>query len=117
MEANELRIGNWVKCSEIVDVDKTREISCWDFGTYLSTDPEYYIPIPLTEEWLRSFGFVNGTTEKLKEVTHASIQYSAIEKMYHLYLGHHSLSVYLKYVHQLQNLYFALTGEELTIKQ
>lgn len=31
--------------------------------------------------------------------------------------GIHKIGVYIKHLHQLQNLFFALTGEELTIKE
>lgn len=76
------------------------------------------MPIPLTHEWLERFGYVKDTTDK---------------KWYKL--PHHLPPIYqwkagafgmdglplnvksLEYVHQLQNLYFALTGEELTIKE
>jgi len=111
MKASELRIGNWVNCSEIVDVDKTREISCWDFGTYLSTNPEYYIPIPLTEEWLRRFGFV-----KVSEFGISQYGNGKIGIFFYNGKGNYNISMF-EHVHQLQNLYFALTGEELTIKQ
>jgi len=66
-------------------------------------------PIPLTEEWLVKFGFVwtngygyrfiNGWI-KLKECVWKS----------------YDLEVEIKHVHQLQNLYYALCQEELTIK-
>ena len=43
------------------------------------------------------------------------IQYSKSEKLIRLESsGRRPLLKYIKYLHQLQNLYFALTGEELT---
>ncbi len=76
--------------------------------------------IPLTEEWLIKFGF---------EKTNVDIFFKHIgEKALSIYLESNNLTTLLsfdfqetplrrvKYVHQLQNLYFALTGEELGTK-
>ena len=67
-------------------------------------------PIPLTEEWLERFGFVykNGYGYKFK--------YGWISRK-DKYWSYYSLMIKIYYVHQLQNLYFALTAEELTIKE
>ena len=70
-------------------------------------------PIPLTEEWLFKFGF------KLVE-SHDDHLYYLEETDFSLnrsfQFNNYYKRIELKYVHQLQNLYFALTGEELTIK-
>lgn len=69
-------------------------------------------PIPLTEEWLLKFGF----EEKygyIKNGVHLNTDYSLfIEDE----IGFNEWTADCEYVHQLQNLYFALTGEELIIK-
>jgi len=76
-----------------------------------------YQPIPLTEEWLLNFGFkhirdnwynthVNGNTFNV---------YVFKDLRYRVEIVSQSIGVF-KYVHQLQNLYFALTGEELKTK-
>ena len=82
-------------------------------------------PILLTEEWLLKFGFI-----KAKFSSEYWSHYSLING-WNVALSHHTEEssgvnkdlvywgdnyVELKYVHQLQNLYFALTGEELIIK-
>jgi hypothetical protein len=79
-------------------------------------------PIPLTEEWIIKFGFDidGGMGFKSPHNTshwHFSIRNGFIPSIW-------ASSVILsdgykgcKYVHQLQNLYFALTNEELIIKQ
>lgn len=74
-------------------------------------------PIPLTPEWLEIAGFENKTTS-----WHTSKYF--VKDRYEYWLGEreddnalfrndHYLAK-CQYVHQLQNLYFALTGEELT---
>lgn len=78
---------------------------------------EFVKPIKLTDEWLLKFGFVrkgytSGNGSKL--VLHHP------EEMYkkgRVYFNSWAiLEMIPEYVHQLQNLYFALIGEELTIK-
>ncbi len=85
-----------------------RNNSCW------TLDPE---PIELTEEWFVNFGLV---CDKDKGVTFL-YSYS----FYIVYEAEDDYCVYeyvndnfitsVKYVHQLQNLYFSLTGEELIL--
>lgn len=74
-----------------------------------------YQPVQLTEEWLLKFGFIAFDD---KTFIHDSLRYSDKFKFREDgVLAYVSSEVYitdLKYVHQLQNLYFALTGEELT---
>lgn len=81
-------------------------------------------PIPLTEEWLEKLGFTLGGYnmlfwyhEKLKGLDFAGINWADAEYPEYQFLnygiGTEIYQVY--YVHQLQNLYFALTGEELIL--
>lgn len=69
--------------------------------------------IPLTEEWLIKFGFE-------KVVKSFFIGGFEIYNDYGLYFyglrDEGLMDRNMKYVNQLQNLYFSLTGEELTIK-
>ena len=105
MKANELMIGNLIldEDSNImyrVDLNFFHDLS---LGGFLMDD---LIPIPLTEEWLVKFGFEN----KTKSFVLNNISIKQQTKGYFFYL-----SIMIQYVHQLQNLYFALTGEELKI--
>ena len=72
-------------------------------------------PIPLTTKWLEKFGFplMNG---RLYEKGRFAIKPMGNEWV--VFWGLKDI-LYPKdfCVHQLQNLYFALTGEELTIKE
>jgi len=82
-------------------------------------------PIPLTEEWLVNFGFEDKKTffnlSKREDLGHhfgdfAVSRYDDTQmKVWRgdsRYLG----IFHIQYVHQLQNFYFALTGEELILK-
>ena len=77
----------------------------------LTEDLEYCKPIPLTEEWLLKFWFISNPYEDRYEK--GSIHIECIKTKGETYLWIENMP-HIKYVHQLQNLYFVLTGEELT---
>lgn len=64
----ELRIGNWVHCSEVDSEWKVQDIyldnEFIELGHYIGLedgyryDPDQIQGIPLTEEWLKRFQFV-----------------------------------------------------------
>ena len=121
MKANELRIGNLVKNKIDGSVNPVNFLAPTDMGMVLTTSyfPHFTIeqaePIPLTEEWLVRFGFEyteihEGFNQYRKDLLNLSITPNGFE----IFLTFKWINI--KHVHQLQNLYFALTGEELTIK-
>jgi len=94
------------------------------YGQWLT----FYEPIPITEEWLLKFGFKkreSGVCDSFyigfNPVTHdwlfdlvwlkKMMDYSYEGNPFYKN-GHHEV----KYIHQLQNLYFALTQTELELK-
>jgi len=123
MEASELRIGNYYAIAEN-DGIKYKQIkylveSESDFFSNGDNITQAAKPIPLTEEWLLRFGF-----EKLnRDVPAFENKNLIVEWLFERWTGRLYFDAYTsiqiietKYVHQLQNLYFALTGEELIIK-
>lgn len=105
MKGSELRIGNLVYSDE--------------YGNVLNVNIEHFIlldklkPIPLTEDWLLKFG-----GQKIGEcTTHASYKVGGLIIMWRwtgcfvIDLG--QIEVNGEFVHEFQNLYFVLTGEEL----
>ena len=120
MKANELRICNNTLCKRNSNGWYEHTIDANDIK--LLTVPEYqeaYKPIQITEEWLIKFGF-NPDPDKdhyVKDGFHAS--FNADKPVWFGASGccqFETIKEDIKYVHTLQNLYFALTGEELTIK-
>ena len=118
MKANELRVGNWVEKTEIKYSGLKlyhSEIAINDLIHASSLKP-----IPLTEEWLLKFGFEKmGDKFSLKNKKAGVFRFvktSGNIIVGELEHGRNSISEFITYVHQLQNLYFALTGEELTLK-
>lgn len=132
----ELRIGNKVldASGNIVEIDSIDNRGI-NLCAYFSSDGIEYDHllnsinyIPLTEEWLVKFGF--------KGEYNLSAGWNDIPSRYYTdrMLPMNLFVVYfdnawhfilrdtiqglgtIQYVHQLQNLYFALTGEELTLK-
>jgi len=123
MDEKEVRIGNYVNIKDTIFRIELQDLY------YTSGDMN---PVPLTEEWLFKFGF-----DKLREYNDGEniiIEYgksiivgdnSHNEKLViifpfnHCEIGNYRsedayiLNTTIDYVHQLQNLYFALTGQEL----
>ena len=122
MKASEFRIGNF----------------CLDeFGLLVEVDIDFFVnyvqdkfkPIPLTEEWLLRFGF-----EKGNKIYPTGYSIELLKTDFYLrpsYLGGYYWGFNkdednidcelndvqpIQHVHQLQNLYFALTNTELLCK-
>ena len=125
MKAEELRIGNTIKINGIVVNIDSRTLFDWN-------DRRVKEPIPLTTEWLLKFGFEKDEdfgNWHLNDYEIFSIRNDRFrifsagvkEGSVHWYNGssddYYSSTKKIQYVHQLQNLYYALTGEELTIKK
>ena len=129
MKAQELRIGNWIEHNQ----NKKDMYTTVQPSTFSVNIEQHFKPIPLTEEWLVRFGFeIDQTSEEayLKINTDfnngSTFSLDCFIADYSFMINERSddgdshtsfIPKKLKYVHQLQNLYFALTGDELTIKQ
>jgi len=120
LEAKELRIGNLVNWkttnpSKVEMIDGQCGVGGLE-GVELCPISDWQ-PIPLTEEWLIKFGFnAVGDEYWTNDYVKIPIEEKRLGGTMLLtpYTGY---AKELKHVHQLQNLYHALTGEELTIKQ
>ncbi len=69
-------------------------------------------PIPLTEEWLLKLGGVWLVQEPNRYNFYNNVFVTVIEDSFLYWITEFETCVEVKYVHQLQNLYFALTDEE-----
>ena len=118
IDARELRIGNFVNThrhdyAPSLEVVKSIDELGINYSSIHGHDGVFsdpinddftVVPIPLTEGWLLEFG--------INEIIKLDIGiWNNGDAIYLMYGNERSVS--LKYVHQLQNLYFALTGEEL----
>ena len=121
MKANELRVDNLIKFGELQHECKPCDILNLYQSEIAGREIGEYKPIPLTEEWLLKFGFyyLDDDNEYLAhpvliEALKLNSDSSDFFKTCTLRI-HKNLTIGVQYVHQLQNLYFALTGEELTL--
>jgi len=118
MKAEELRIGN-LALGKHKDWDKFDTIS-FDRGSkidLINSSMWDFKPIPLTEEWLIKFGFKRTKNKMVFRAKELSIEVNdyGLVTIWQVTSQWHWTS-HNNQVHQLQNLYFALTNEELTIK-
>src|SRR5690606_21358009 len=126
MEATELRIGNYIldeenEVRQVMEVSRTLISTSCDF-TLLTSEVK---PIPLTDELLIKKGFIKDTTNGTIWIdlqTHYLEFRYADGYYYPNYCQYCELSSEseqcvslnrIKYLHQLQNIYHALTGKEL----
>jgi hypothetical protein len=118
MNANELRIGNWV-----LTPDGSVQITdIFNGGINLSDDkyeayPDYSMdrvsPIPLTPEILEAAGFKED--DEYFELGFMCLKYDGLTFLPVNNETGWATGRAINYVHQLQNLCFALCHEELTI--
>lgn len=122
--ARELRIGNIVEpitMSPIMVTGITQQKTLDGIFTLIFVDygesflQEHLNPIPLTEEWLIKFGF-ECFQEGWYGINPYALQFEFTWNIYDGIIRWKGSAVKCNYVHQLQNLYFALTGTELTIQ-
>lgn len=116
MNAKDFRIGNYIYYHIEDRMDERRE---WDELSQIDYDDlrclttyednSEYRPIPLSEEWLRKFGYIPkdyGWQGKYHYINEFTSNVFTCDKT-----GRN-----IKYVNQLQNLYWCLCGEELILK-
>ncbi len=131
MIAAELRLGNWVNTivsdkPSIVTFIKSQKVKDGYYQSIELNEEEIYIPqhicgIPLTADILERAGFVNKTIYTQVGGGWTAPQHAFFFEDGDGYwpktedAGRIISCIELKYLHQLQNLYFALCGEELTI--
>lgn len=128
MNIRELRIGNLIiqegfdydsGGNKIGDPEGDEVITVNSAVVFdIENDSTGYKGVSLTEEWLLKFGFKDrGNREGPgKRIGNFQIFHS-FEAPFEYWHELSSNNNKIKYVHQLQNLYFALTGEELNIKE
>lgn len=109
MFSHELRLGNVVFESGtpvVLDAEKLIVL--------LRGEGDAFTPIPLTKEWLTGAIF-----NKLEhEYSYPNLSQWALDPQYKEIVfngGYIATSAPVAYVHQLQNFYFVMTGEELVM--
>ena len=129
IQPQEFRIGNYVFDidGDILQIGEILDIGVKFKKTSLSSRYEKIYPIQLTEEILLKFGFEKDENEifHIDLFTHYLELMYSMDCYYPIYIEKAQMSSEneqriglnnLEFVHQLQNLHFALTCEELTFK-
>lgn len=116
IKANELRIGNFVDWNGEVGIvsqllEKDIFFKCGETDLYDAINP-----IPLTKEWFNKFGYYNENRPNHFEKDEYTIDWHIFWDCNGMFIEDKN-GIRIKYVHQLQNLYFALKQRELTIKK
>lgn len=120
IKASELRVGNLVQidanCQEVIEITGTTGTIRVAGMKNVKTPYNQINGIPLTPEWLERFGFeVYGSEPYWKYADGINGMFK--NNRFRLFTFQtHGDYVPVDYVHQLQNLYFALTGQELELK-
>ncbi len=136
MEATELRVGNIVQELQFDEgvvqfshqvVVRGHDIELLEVNGYLD-DARHFTGIPLTEELLLRLGFKEGNAVH-SEGFSIDVQETDFYLRHCFHGGYYwgfnlkdkmDCELYdvlpLKYVHELQNLYYALTGKELSLQ-
>lgn len=113
MSENELRIGNYYKWYA--------DGKYYYFKVDNDTFSDYNVlnnmqPIELTEEILLKCGFQKiGHLYKINLLNSLNLMYNSEHNGWYFDIYHNSSKVELQYLNELQNLYFAVTGQELEI--
>jgi hypothetical protein len=118
MRAEELRLGNWIEIIDSKGVYTTVTKSTFDCDVDV-----FYKPIPITVDWLLKLGFEYHAFDKNYVITTKDDWHNSIKEIEGDWCYNNDFSdagCYfvrdIKYVHQLQNLYYAINEEELICK-
>jgi hypothetical protein len=142
MKTKDFRIGNLIEADgNVIEIGMIKEnFITWNIAKYpenkvwnpfLPINDERLKPISLTEKWLLDFGFKKGADDnyntltipqEMMRETYLFCNYIGSKKYFNSGIAfvdvfddevEISMQTDFKYVHQLQNLYHALTGNEL----
>lgn len=128
IKASELRIRNLVfdNYSGVMEVSSINEGYVSLRKNQKLPEGRYDIssiePIPLTEEWLIKFGFSLTISNRDSGYKQYEINKNGFDILFSIECNCspecfvENIGIDILYVHQLQNLYSCLTGEELTFK-
>lgn len=116
MKVEDLRIDNYVNYQigtsmfqgQVTTITKTRIVVGGVTYKFMSVQP-----IPLTEEWLIKFGYMFNNCYYLKDDSDIEF-FKSNGKLFCEFYGNWFSNI--EYVHDLQNLHFAIYKEELKIK-
>ena len=114
MEISELRLGNYVMDIDNDILPVTNDTFYW-ISECVRTEDDYK-PIELTEDILFKCGFKLAIDENVYTL-HDTIELTQTYYGNSFYFMGNFIKSDIKYLHQLQNLYFAITDIELNVSK
>jgi len=123
VKTNELRVGNWVNLyddqnSQVTGLTKNGRIWCVKETVSEECAWDKVNAIQLTEEWLVKFGFERKERRQGWHLGYTTIWVGTNRKgKYFLYKKFGDTKRNITYVHQLQNLHYAMSNEELEFNE
>jgi len=123
LSSKDFRIGNLIAYkSEIVEISSLHSDDTFRIKRGESTEGCFKIsnaePVQITREWLFRFGFeyteINDSYQIDSDLGFSI--WGRIRHGFNVSVNSDQIGVEAKHVHELQNMYFALTGEELKYK-
>ena len=112
IDTRQYRVGNFIQSDGTffnIDSISDKYIRAGALTVYVPNADNDEIDIPLTPELLEGVDW-----QGYKDLYFNS--HFCLDKEGHLYYHNDYTGINIYYIHQLQNLYFSLTGKELTIK-
>ena len=131
METKKLMIGNLLECDGVeIEIGKINEnFISWNiskdkktkiFNPFISITDKILKPIKITEKWLLNLGFtIENKPNGDIEYSYKEYRYTIIKKENYdgyLFCDDDIVLRDLDYIHELQNLYYALIGIEIKLK-
>jgi len=124
MKANELRIGNLSKSKRgtilsFIGITPINQNLYWTNDSNSIINNNDIEPIPLTEEWVVRFGLKEKPNHTAFHIGDMQFDCKTMIGGFHdnEFGLHYQTKIHIKHVHQLQNLYFAITGNELKLNE
>ena len=126
LKCTDLRIGNLIKYEDklvqVVQLSSLMILCQRDENQFLvNCAPKVFQPIELTEEVLLKIGFEKFVKSFRMELSECRLDYF-INKSLYIYKKHTNcclikdLEIKCEFLHELQNAYYCLTGEDLNIE-
>ncbi|MFP3835344.1 hypothetical protein [Chryseobacterium sp. SIMBA_028] len=121
MDSKQFRIGNYINfgstLSEITGVMAEEIMFKYNTGgedRYALLQTPGINLIPISEEWLLKFGFLKVLDHPVYRLDGIQIEFNGVDSEWAVDLFSGKTDV--DYIHQLQNIFFAIKGKELTLK-
>ena len=117
LDSHEIRLGNTYKVEMGDGTYKSDLINLEDLSNLLDDEiDDFYQAMEISKDWLLKLGFKYNEFEDMYQNNGYDVDIEDGVYCHFYFCEYGDWYKDIDYVHQLENLYFALTGEELTYK-